>query len=1077
MMARRLIRVILTVILVVPSLYLPTFSKGVDTHPSTSTSPDPFGRGTDKASTSSDATPSPMTTARAEHTATLLPNGKVLVAGGIDASGHAVSSAELYDPTTGIWTATGNMTMARWQHTATLLPDGKVLVVGGIDTTASNTTVLSSAELYDPHTGRWTATGSMHNARGSHAAALLSTGRVLVIGGWCNKEQTCILNSAELYDPHTGLWTPTRAMETARAVLTATPLADGRVLVAGGDSTCCQYTAFASAELYDPRIGSWSPTSSMHTSRYAHTATRLPNGSVLVVGGSSGVSPNQASVSNAEIYNPSSGTWAETSAMNKPRTALTATLLPDGRVLATGGDNCSASTSCTPLASTELYNPGTGMWASATDMSVARWAHTATLLPNGQVLITGGNTLSCCAWSGMSSAELYPRSSSGSTPALGLVDWWKADGDAKDAVGPNDGTPSNISFASGAIDQAFSFNGRDSSINFGPRAGNFGTGDFTIQFWAKVHGNSEGILGKRPICDHSNFWDIRGGAGGLQLEVDQSGTNYFYLQTHHPLDDGAFHLITFVRHGTTVSAYSDAHLDASKSSPHPTDMDNNSSLVAGHSTCTGADKTGWLNGQLDEIKLYGRALSDKEISGDAHGTSSGYDDKTSSLYGVAGGFDQVSEAEARRRIKLVAKTLHGSYIRFGTTMSCASTTPSASWWNDAKGNPSHTYAYALIKDAIDFGLNPVVWILPHYESHNVIIQHKPVGYNFLCNPLDGHKIRMTPSSWASEIYHFIEQMPRWPARTHARTLYLEIGNEVNVQGVTALTTDNLHGPTYWSQYPDAFAAAARAASDAFQKFGYRFPWLRNYRIVTAGMYAPTAKATCLQTAPAPVLTEPNINMVGRAISQAREAGVRDAHLGVAIHPYHYNTYYIKAPPLATPSEAILYTPYYFAHYYAPTTPSLGRVFPNDYAGPCGDLSEMLKTWTTRFHGLPLLFTEMGVADHGPSPDQSIVSLLKQPRFLPSDAAKLEGAYLVDLFTYINDYNMDTYGSNDPGDTPIRIFWYPLTDADIPLGLYTHGVRSKAVSIVCYSSDHTHTYTVSTLDEAFARTAHDRCYGR
>jgi len=237
---------------------------------------------------------------------------------------------------------------------------------------------------------------------------------------------------------------------------------------------------------------------------------------------------------------------------------------------------------------------------------------------------SGGTT---GGWFGLFRLSQYRGTGPSPTPSSSLVDWWKADGNAKDAVGPNDGKLSNATFTKGVSGQAFSFDGKTSSIDFGPSAGNFGTGDFTIQFWAKVHGDSEGILGKRPICDHSSFWDIRGGAGGLQLEVDQSGTNYFYLQTHHPLDDGAFHLITFVRHGTTVSAYSDAHLDASKSSPHPTDLDNNSDLVAGRSTCTGpepnGDGTGWFNGQLDDIKLYNRALSDQEIADDAGGASNG----------------------------------------------------------------------------------------------------------------------------------------------------------------------------------------------------------------------------------------------------------------------------------------------------------------------------------------------------------------------------------------------------------------------------------------------------------------------
>jgi hypothetical protein len=228
-----------------------------------------------------------MGTARYSHTATLLPSGQVLVAGGVDDTPVVVSSAELYDPATRTWMATGNMGVPREAHTATLLASGKVLVAAGYGTAP-----LSSAELYDPATGMWTPTGSLAHARQSHTATLLPSGKVLVAGGYNGTS----LSSAELYDPATRIWAATGSMGTTRNGPTATLLSLGQVLVAGGYS----FRYLSSAELYDPASGLWTATAGMGTARFAPTATLLPSGKVLVAGGGLGT----GYLSSAELYDP-----------------------------------------------------------------------------------------------------------------------------------------------------------------------------------------------------------------------------------------------------------------------------------------------------------------------------------------------------------------------------------------------------------------------------------------------------------------------------------------------------------------------------------------------------------------------------------------------------------------------------------------------------------------------------------------------------------------------------------------------------------------------------------------------------
>ncbi|HEX8441022.1 Kelch repeat-containing protein, partial [Archangium sp.] len=358
------------------------------------------------------APPSQMAVRRMEHTATLLSSGKVLVAGGQVASGDSSDpgslSAELYDPATDTWTATGSMLSPHRYHTATRLPSGKVLVAGGDGNTA---------ELYDPATGTWTVTGAMNTSRQYHTATLLPSGKVLVAGGTTSTGASPA--TEELYDPATGTWTPTGAMASTHSSHTATLLPSGKVLVAGGDTP--------NAELYDPATGTWTPTGAMGASRSGHTATLLQTGKVVVVGTQS---------NNTELYDPASGTWASSPSTTAFMYRSTATLLPSGKVLVVGVDVVNATgfaelydpviNTGSPVGgmvsnhshhtatllpsgkvlvaggsddnSVELYDPATGTWAPTGAMSIPRTYHTATLLPSGRVLVEGG---------GDSSAELY----------------------------------------------------------------------------------------------------------------------------------------------------------------------------------------------------------------------------------------------------------------------------------------------------------------------------------------------------------------------------------------------------------------------------------------------------------------------------------------------------------------------------------------------------------------------------------------------------------------------------------------------------------------------------------------------
>jgi 6-phosphogluconolactonase (cycloisomerase 2 family) len=316
-------------------------------------------------------------------------NRNVLIAGGADNSGNVLNTAELYHPLLGFSSPTGNLTApnGRANHVSVVLPNGQVLLIGGLDNAGG---ALATAELYNPATGTFAATGSMSRPRTGTAAVLLADGRVLVSGGFNTSVAT---NTAEIYDPATGLWTPTGNMNQGRARHAMTLLPNGKVLVTGGRDTEFNFNSLASAEIFDPfanqGAGAFSAIGNMNSPRFKHTATLLSNGKVLIAGGFNDGN-NSLSVASAELFDPNTNTFTPTGSMNIPRARHSSTLLPDGTVLETGAIN--GFNGLVAAAPAELYSPATGTFALTAQMITGREVADATLIPpNGNVLISGGD--------------------------------------------------------------------------------------------------------------------------------------------------------------------------------------------------------------------------------------------------------------------------------------------------------------------------------------------------------------------------------------------------------------------------------------------------------------------------------------------------------------------------------------------------------------------------------------------------------------------------------------------------------------------------------------------------------------
>ncbi len=283
----------------------------------------------------------------------------------------------------GTFTPTGSLDRGRSEHTATLLSDGRVLVVGGSDYSKPNRPDwVTSAEAWDPLTGSFSSAGELTEGRYAHTATLLADGRVLVAGGSDNSYGVTGLASAEIWDPATESFSPAGPLLQSRGRHSATLLADGRVLVVGGVVVENDAERFlASAEIWDPATESFSPAGSLDAARVVHTATLLPDGRVLVVGGAN---PDGASPASAEIWDPATESFSPAGSLLQPRGWHSATLLPDGRVLVVGGRGGDG------FVPAEIWDPGTESFTSVGSLAEGRWRHAATLLADGHVLVVGG---------------------------------------------------------------------------------------------------------------------------------------------------------------------------------------------------------------------------------------------------------------------------------------------------------------------------------------------------------------------------------------------------------------------------------------------------------------------------------------------------------------------------------------------------------------------------------------------------------------------------------------------------------------------------------------------------------------
>lgn len=342
--------------------------------------------------------------ARRGHTATLLSDGRVLAVGGH--AGSETTSCEIFDPATGIWSPTGALTAARGFHTAALLPDGKVLVAGG---RTVGGTYLNSAEVYDPATGGWHSVGNLSQARSTMSQVALPNGNILFCGG----SNGGLSNVAEVYQPGTETFLPANPMNQGRLLPVMGRLPDGKVLVAAGD-----YGNPASSEIYDPETNAFTPAGPLQQSHDAGNGSQLPSGKILLFGG---YEPSGRTAT-TELYDPATGVW--TSVTRHLSTLVERSVrLADGRLLASGGYiQLAKSSNYGVSAASRVFDPGQERWIEGAAMLTPRAFHQLVLLPDGRVLAIGGNQVDGQGNPiSLASCEFFTPSVQAAAPVIGAI--------------------------------------------------------------------------------------------------------------------------------------------------------------------------------------------------------------------------------------------------------------------------------------------------------------------------------------------------------------------------------------------------------------------------------------------------------------------------------------------------------------------------------------------------------------------------------------------------------------------------------------------------------------------------------
>ncbi len=586
------------------------------------------------------------------HDAATLPDGRVLVAGGIDDATGYIGTAEIFDPFQNTWASKAALHTNRIQPVAVLLPStGNVLLVGGYRPCDPPAVPCAPdfggfgdnfpPEYYDVSADTWIQTPHLlvPRSRGHTATVIGNQGKVAVVGG--TSGYNSYTAAVEIYDPDINSWASGPALPEARDLHTATRLNDGRMLVVGGYASSAK--VHGDSLLFDG--SSWTTPKPLPggAQRWGHAAALLASGKVLVTGGYPGFG-SIVPAATSFLYDPVDDSWQTVQPMTIGRGGHQMVALDDGTALVAGGcvtaHNVCSGQPTDFVATTELYRPGVG-WSAAGDMNVPRLSATLTALPGVAALLVGGQTNVNQA---VNAVEMYGDPELAALPCApippDMTAWWPLDATSGTTaadiwVNTNDGTVSGPPGwdPAGMVNGAHYFNGTGAShidVPDDPSL-NYGTGDFAVDAWVRLSGNAADGNGTRALVDkrqrlgkrykgyhlyHSQYGGGTGGGTsvvGIQLADGVGFSNYF--GTVSPtINDGQWHHVAATVKRTAgpdlgVRLYVDGVLIKSSPSARPGSVTNTSHLRLGANAFGGQYFKGWL----DEVQLYARALSAAEV--------------------------------------------------------------------------------------------------------------------------------------------------------------------------------------------------------------------------------------------------------------------------------------------------------------------------------------------------------------------------------------------------------------------------------------------------------------------------------